>query len=82
MDIELSLGALEAFYQTHDPSKLNTVDDIYEKYPAYKLVSLALDLFFQFFPVFLCFPFIRILSRTVLKKKDTCPPSTHWRDSY
>lgn len=37
MDIELSLGALEAFYQKHDPSKLNGVDEIYEKYPAYKV---------------------------------------------
>ena len=33
MDIELSLGALEAFYQKHDPSKLSGVDEIYEKYP-------------------------------------------------
>merc|ERR1719163_730678 len=40
MDIELSLGALEAFYQKHDPSKLNGVDEIYEKYPAYKLVQI------------------------------------------
>ena len=40
MDIEVSLGALEAFYQKHDPSKLNTVDEIYEKYPAYKLVGI------------------------------------------
>lgn len=40
MDIELSLGALEAFYQKHDPSKLSTVDEIYEKYPAYKLVGI------------------------------------------
>jgi len=40
MDIELSLGALEAFYQKHDPSKLNGVDEIYEKYPAYKLVAI------------------------------------------
>ena len=40
MDIEVSLGALEAFYQKHDPSKLNGVDEIYEKYPAYKLVQI------------------------------------------
>jgi hypothetical protein len=40
MDIEVSLGALEAFYQEHDPSKLNNVDEIYEKYPAYKLVQV------------------------------------------
>ena len=40
MDIELSLGALEAFYQKHDPSKLDGVDEIYEKYPAYKLVQI------------------------------------------
>jgi len=40
MDIELSLGALEAFYQKHDPSKLDQVDEIYEKYPAYKLVQI------------------------------------------
>merc|ERR1719181_1025243 len=40
MDVELSLGALEAFYQKHDPSKLNGVDEIYEKYPAYKLVQI------------------------------------------
>jgi thioredoxin reductase (NADPH) len=40
MDIELSLGALEAFYQKHDPSKLEGVDEIYEKYPAYKLVQI------------------------------------------
>jgi len=42
MDIELSLGALEAFYQKHDPSKVEKgeVDDIYEKYPAYKLVQI------------------------------------------
>ena len=37
MDIEVSLGALEAFYQKHDPSKLEGVDEIYEKYPAYKV---------------------------------------------
>ena len=37
MDIEMSLGALEAFYQKHDPSKLSTVDELYEKYPAYKV---------------------------------------------
>jgi len=40
MDIQVSLGALEAFYQKHDPSKLNGVDEIYEKYPAYKLVQI------------------------------------------
>ena len=40
MDIELSLGALEKFYEEQDPSKLSTVDDIYEKYPAYKLVQI------------------------------------------
>merc|ERR1719454_2276966 len=40
MDVEVSLGALEAFYQKHDPSKLNGVDEIYEKYPAYKLVQI------------------------------------------
>jgi len=40
MDIELSLGALEAFYQKHDPSKFDGVDEIYEKYPAYKLVQI------------------------------------------
>jgi len=40
MDIEVSLGALEAFYQENDPSKLNNVDEIYEKYPAYKLVQI------------------------------------------
>lgn len=40
MDIEVSLGALEAFYTEHDPSKLEKVDEIYEKYPAYKLVSI------------------------------------------
>jgi len=40
MDIEVSLGALEAFYQKHDPSKLEGVDEIYEKYPAYKLVQI------------------------------------------
>ena len=40
MDIEVSLGALEAFYKEHDPSKLDNVDDIYEKYPAYKLVGI------------------------------------------
>ena len=33
MDVEVSLSALEAFYQKHDPSKLNGVDEIYEKYP-------------------------------------------------
>ena len=33
MDIEMSLGALEAFYQKHDPSKLANVDEVYEKYP-------------------------------------------------
>lgn len=37
MDIEVSLGALEKFYQENDPSKLNNVDEIYEKYPAYKV---------------------------------------------
>jgi thiol-disulfide isomerase/thioredoxin len=40
MDIEVSLGALEAFYKKHDASKLDTVDEIYEKYPAYKLVQI------------------------------------------
>jgi len=40
MDIEVSLSALEAFYQKHDPSKLEGVDEIYEKYPAYKLVQI------------------------------------------
>merc|ERR1719274_23534 len=40
MDVEVSLGALEAFYQKHDPSKLEGVDEIYEKYPAYKLVQI------------------------------------------
>eukprot|EP00310_Coccolithus_braarudii_P018552 CAMPEP_0183353440 /NCGR_PEP_ID=MMETSP0164_2-20130417/33251_1 /TAXON_ID=221442 /ORGANISM="Coccolithus pelagicus ssp braarudi, Strain PLY182g" /LENGTH=612 /DNA_ID=CAMNT_0025526109 /DNA_START=36 /DNA_END=1874 /DNA_ORIENTATION=+ len=40
MNIELSLGALEAFYQKHDTSKLDNVDEIYEKYPAYKLVNI------------------------------------------
>ena len=40
MDVELSLGALEAFYEKHDPSKLSGVDEIYEKYPAYKLVQI------------------------------------------
>ena len=40
MNVEISLGALEAFYQKHDPSKLDTVDSIYEKYPAYKLVAI------------------------------------------
>jgi len=40
MDVEVSLGALEAFYQKHDPSKLEKVDEIYEKYPAYKLVQI------------------------------------------
>ena len=40
MDVEVSLSALEAFYQKHDPSKLNGVDEIYEKYPAYKLVQI------------------------------------------
>merc|ERR1719198_2086816 len=40
MDIEVSLGALEAFYKEHDPSKLDNVDEIYEKYPAYKLVQI------------------------------------------
>eukprot|EP00908_Phaeocystis_cordata_P009716 Transcript_20509.p1 GENE.Transcript_20509~~Transcript_20509.p1 ORF type:complete len:578 (+),score=306.41 Transcript_20509:164-1897(+) len=39
-DVEVSLGALEAFYKEHDPSKLDTVDQIYEKYPAYKLVQI------------------------------------------
>ena len=37
MDIEVTLGALEAFYQENDPSKLSNVDEIYEKYPAYKV---------------------------------------------
>jgi hypothetical protein len=41
MAIEVSLGALEAFYQKHDPSKLSTVDEIYEKYPAYKVRGAA-----------------------------------------
>jgi len=40
MDIELSLGALEAFYKQYDESKLDKVDEIYEKYPAYKLVGI------------------------------------------
>merc|ERR1719163_497249 len=40
MDVEVSLSALEAFYQKHDPSKLDGVDEIYEKYPAYKLVQI------------------------------------------
>merc|ERR1719498_148915 len=40
MDVEVSLGAIEAFYQKHDPSKLDKVDEIYEKYPAYKLVQI------------------------------------------
>ena len=71
MNIEVSLGAIEAFYQQHDPSKLDKarrpparppapppappparhlrltarsstsqVDEIYEKYPAYKLVQI------------------------------------------
>merc|ERR1719454_298528 len=40
MDIEISLGALEAFYKEHDPTKLDNVDEIYEKYPAYKLVQI------------------------------------------
>lgn len=40
MDVEVSLSALEAFYQKHDPSKLGGVDEIYEKYPAYKLVQI------------------------------------------
>jgi len=40
MDIEVSLGAIEAFYKEHDPSKLDNVDEIYEKYPAYKLVQI------------------------------------------
>jgi len=40
MDIEVTLGALEAFYQENDPSKLGNVDEIYEKYPAYKLVQI------------------------------------------
>ena len=31
---------LQAFYQKHDPSKLDKVDEIYEKYPAYKLVAI------------------------------------------
>ncbi len=39
-DVEVSLGALEAFYKEHDPSKLDTVDQIYEKYPAYKVRRL------------------------------------------
>ena len=39
-DVEVSLGALEAFYKEHDPSKLDNVDEIYEKYPAYKLVAI------------------------------------------
>merc|ERR1719409_2031799 len=39
MDVEISLGALEAFYQKHDPSKLGVVE-IFEKYPAYKLVQI------------------------------------------
>jgi len=38
--VEVSLGALEAFYKEHDPSKLDNVDEIYEKYPAYKLVAI------------------------------------------
>ena len=40
MDIVMSLGALEAFYQKHDPSKLDNIDEVYEKYPAYKLVQI------------------------------------------
>ena len=40
MDIEVSLGALEAFYQKYDPSKLDGIDEIYEKYPPYKLVQI------------------------------------------
>jgi len=40
LDVEVSLGALEAFYKEHDPSKLDNVDEIYEKYPAYKLVQI------------------------------------------
>lgn len=39
-DVEVSLGALEAFYKEHDPSKLDNVDEIYEKYPAYKLIAI------------------------------------------
>merc|ERR1719483_1205354 len=31
-DVEVSLGALEAFYKEHDPSKLDNVDEINEKY--------------------------------------------------
>merc|ERR1712196_219516 len=40
MDVEVSLGALEAFYKEVDPSKLDNVDEIYEKYPAYKLIQI------------------------------------------
>ena len=40
MDVEVSLGALEAFYKKYDESKLDSVDEIYEKYPAYKLVAI------------------------------------------
>ena len=39
-DVEVSLGALEAFYKEHDPTKLENVDEIYEKYPAYKLIAI------------------------------------------
>merc|ERR1719487_1821815 len=31
MNIEVSLGAIEAFYQQHDPSKLDKVDEILKK---------------------------------------------------
>jgi len=49
MDVELSLGALEAFYQQHDPTKLDTVDEIYEKYPAYKACAPLEDSFVQIY---------------------------------
>merc|ERR1719217_1979966 len=39
-EVEISLGALEAFYNEVDPSKLANVDAIYEKYPAYKLLQI------------------------------------------
>ena len=40
MDVEVSLGALEAFYKKYDESKLDNIDELYEKYPAYKLVAI------------------------------------------
>ena len=33
MNVEVSLGALEAFYQKHDPSKLDTVRLLLRGYP-------------------------------------------------